>query len=103
MVSTKNQTITSVITEYCTNMIDELSVLLRNPRIMARLNCDERDLLMEQSNSLLYYYVITNYYIITSWATSYIYNILMLSKLINKIITLSIISASYARAFERLS
>ncbi|VDO65818.1 unnamed protein product [Onchocerca flexuosa] len=29
-------------------MIDELSVLLRNPRITARLNYDERDLLMEQ-------------------------------------------------------
>uniref|UniRef100_A0A0R3RJG7 UPF0764 protein C16orf89 homolog n=1 Tax=Elaeophora elaphi TaxID=1147741 RepID=A0A0R3RJG7_9BILA len=47
-IFTKNQTITSVVTEYCTNMIDELGVLLRNPRITARLNYDERDLLMEQ-------------------------------------------------------
>ncbi|VDK83230.1 unnamed protein product [Onchocerca ochengi] len=45
---TRNQTITTFITEYCTNMIDELSVSLRNPRIIARLNYDERDLLMEQ-------------------------------------------------------
>ncbi|VBB34238.1 unnamed protein product, partial [Acanthocheilonema viteae] len=48
VVLTKNQTITSVLTEYCTNMIDELNILLRNPRIAAKLNYDERDLLMEQ-------------------------------------------------------
>ncbi|KAK6112099.1 hypothetical protein QQG55_46310 [Brugia pahangi] len=45
---TRNQTITSFVTEHCTNMVDELTVLLRNPRITARLNSDERDLLMEQ-------------------------------------------------------
>ncbi|CAG9535824.1 unnamed protein product [Cercopithifilaria johnstoni] len=48
IVLTKNRTITSVVTEYCTNMIDELSILLRNPKLTARLNYDERDLLMER-------------------------------------------------------
>ncbi|KAM3728718.1 UPF0764 protein [Dirofilaria immitis] len=45
---TKNQTIPIFVTEYCTNMIDELSTLLRNSKIIARLDYDERDLLMEQ-------------------------------------------------------
>uniref|UniRef100_A0A915Q5Y9 Uncharacterized protein n=1 Tax=Setaria digitata TaxID=48799 RepID=A0A915Q5Y9_9BILA len=50
---TNNQTITSFIRECCTNMIDEVNILLRNPKIMARLDYGERDLLMEQSTNFL--------------------------------------------------
>lgn len=48
IASTKNQTVQNLLTEFCTNMIDELGIHMRNPEMMTRLDHDGRNLLMEQ-------------------------------------------------------
>ncbi|VDN38527.1 unnamed protein product, partial [Gongylonema pulchrum] len=48
LLAEHNQTVANFLSEYCTNLIDELNVFMRNPKIVARLSSNGRDLLMEQ-------------------------------------------------------
>ncbi|VDN22108.1 unnamed protein product [Gongylonema pulchrum] len=48
LLAEHNQTVANFLSEYCTNLIDELNAFMRNPKIVARLSSNGRDLLMEQ-------------------------------------------------------